>query len=260
MSFPNYKNKHNKTPKTFPKYFTKHNKLKYKTAIFIYGRKILKYLKKELELKAIPNSKHEFNSFGLYENKKHNILVVHLPIGAPLTGVVTDELISIGTKQFIIFGLAGSLRNDLTHGSLVLCSKSIRDEGLSHHYVASGIYAYPTKKLKERIKILMNKEKIKFYIGPSWTIDAPYMETEEEIEYYGKKGILTVEMESSAMFSVINRRRREGYNLEALAIFLISDVVSENENKYNFIRSSADYKKYKIKDRVKEVANIFKKL
>lgn len=260
MTFPNYKNKHNKTPTISPTHFTKDSEIKYKTTIFIYNRKILKYLKRELDTKPIPNNKHEFNSLGLYESKKYNILIVHLPIGAPVTGGATDELISIGTKQFVIFGLAGSLRKDLTHGNVVLCSKSLRDEGLSYHYVGPGTYAYPTKKLKDKVEFLMRKENITFYVGPSWTIDAPYMETKEEIEYYSKKGILTVEMESSAMFSVIDRRSGEGHNLEAVAIFLISDVVSEDENKYKFITSSADYKKYRIEDRVKEMANIFKKI
>ena len=259
MTFPQYKNKHNKAPSVSPTYFTKGSKIHDKTAIFIYTRKILAYLKKELNAKPLLGNKHEFNSLGLYEDKKRGILIVHLPIGAPITSSATDELVSLGTKRFIIFGLAGSLRNDLTHGNVVLCSKSLRDEGSSYHYVRPKAYAHPTKNLKDKMKSLMEQEKIDFRVGPSWTIDAPYMETKSEIEHYAKKGILTVEMESSAMFSVVERRRHEGYNLEVVAIFLISDIVSESE-KYKFINSNSDYKKYKLEDRVKEMANVFKKI
>ena len=69
------------------------------------------------------------------------------------------------------------------------------------------------------------------------------LETKEEVEYYRKKGILTIEMEASAMLSVIKRRNKEGYNVEGGAIFLISDVLDvRDESEYNFIMAE-EYKK-----------------
>ena len=258
MAFPHYKNKHKKEPVIHPSYFVK-GKMKYKTAVFVYTRTLLKFLIKFLDAKFMPYSRNKFNSFGLYESKKYKLLIVHLPIGSPVTSVATDELIASGVKRFIIFGFAGSLRDDIPYGNIVLCSKSLRDEGSSYHYVGPGTYAYPTK-LKDKVESIMRKEGIKFYVGPSWTIDTPYMETKEEVEYYAKKGILTVEMESSSMFSVVNRRNHEGYRLEAVAIFIISDLVTKSKDEYTFIRFPAHYKKYNIKDRVFEIANVIKKL
>jgi uridine phosphorylase len=38
--------------------------------------------------------------------------------------------------------------------------------------------------------------------GWTWTTDAPYRETAEEIEEYRRRGVLTVEMEAAALFAV----------------------------------------------------------
>ena len=46
--------------------------------------------------------------------------------------------------------------------------------------------------------------------GPSWTTDAPYRETAEEIAKYRADGIVTVEMEASCLFTVAERGRGAG--------------------------------------------------
>ncbi len=56
--------------------------------------------------------------------------------------------------------------------------------------------------------------------GPTWTTDAPYRETVEEITRYRGEGILTVEMEAAALFTVA---RLSG--LAAAAAFCVSDVL-----------------------------------
>ncbi len=187
-------------------------------------------------------------------------MIVYIPIGAPSTGSSTDELIFAGVNKIIIVGYAGSLRKDIPHGSIVVCTKALRDEGVSHHYIGYGKYIETSPKLRKKIISLMKKENIKFYVGPTWTIDAPYMETKEEVEYYRKKGILTIEMEASAMLSVIKRRNKEGYNVEGGAIFLISDVLDvRDESEYNFIMAE-EYKKYNIDESVNAISEVLKEV
>jgi purine-nucleoside phosphorylase len=54
--------------------------------------------------------------------------------------------------------------------------------------------------------------------GSSWTIDTPYRETRKEVQMYREEGVLTVEMEASALFSVA---RASG--VEAAVLFTVSD-------------------------------------
>ncbi|GAG93901.1 unnamed protein product [marine sediment metagenome] len=63
---------------------------------------------------------------------------------------------------------------------------------------------------------------VEYSLGTSWTTDAPYRETIKEIDHYKGEGVLTVDMEASAVFTVSN-----ALNVDASAIFTISDYVGE---------------------------------
>jgi purine-nucleoside phosphorylase len=56
--------------------------------------------------------------------------------------------------------------------------------------------------------------------GPSWTTDAPYRETAEEVAKYRADGIVTVEMEASCLFTVAS-----AVGVAAAAAFVVSDVL-----------------------------------
>ena len=66
----------------------------------------------------------------------------------------------------------------------------------------------------------MEKNKIDYGRGLTWTIDAPYRETKKEIEYHRRRGIVTVEMEASALFTVSKLR-----NVKIAAAFVVSDTL-----------------------------------
>jgi uridine phosphorylase len=60
--------------------------------------------------------------------------------------------------------------------------------------------------------------------GATWTIDAPFRETTEELRHYREDGVLTVEMEAAALFAVAQHRR-----FDAAAAFVLSDTLSDAE-------------------------------
>jgi purine-nucleoside phosphorylase len=70
----------------------------------------------------------------------------------------------------------------------------------------------------------MEKRNLPYRLGTSWTIDAPYRETIAEIRHYGREGVLTVEMEASALFAVAACR-----GVEMGAVFTISDSLAGPE-------------------------------
>jgi uridine phosphorylase len=142
--------------------------------------------------------------------------------GAPYASIVVEELSALGARRFVIVGMAGSLQPELRVGSFVLCDKALRDEGTSHHYLKPGAFASPSPRLTAELGRTLQQERIPYVSGPTWTIDAPYRETITEIRRYRKQGILTVEMEASAVFAVAHCRDRE-----AAALFVISDHLDE---------------------------------
>ncbi len=143
-------------------------------------------------------------------------------IGAPAVTTILELMVALGTKQFISIGAAGGLQKNLRVGDIVVCDKAVRDEGVSHHYLPSAPYSYPSPQLTEQLRQQIEKAGARYYKGGSWTIDAPYRETVEEARHYQSEGILTVEMEAAARFAVAEVR-----HVELAAAFVISDSLAD---------------------------------
>ena len=142
--------------------------------------------------------------------------LARLPIGAPVAAIAIEELSALGAELFIGVGTAGAIGGQLAAGDLVVCSAALRDEGTSHHYAQPEPFALPDAGLTARLRAALPA----VAYGPSWTTDAPYRETAEEIAKYRAESILTVEMEASCLFTVA---RATG--TAAAAAFVVSDVL-----------------------------------
>ena len=190
----------------------------YEKAVIIYSNTMLESFRKAYRLEEAKALKSIVNPLGIYEFGRGRLLV-YMGIGAPMTAVAAEELIVAGVKEFLIIGTAGALDTNIGIGDLVLCTKALRDEGVSHHYLKSSMYVEPDRELTSRIKGIMKSDGIDFHSGPTWTIDAPYMETIEEVKRYSKEGIATVEMEAAALLAVAKKRK-----VKAAALFVVSDI------------------------------------
>lgn len=145
-------------------------------------------------------------------------IVTGFGIGAPAAAMVLEELVELGATRFVSLGFAGALSNDLDFDDVVVCSKALRDEGVSHHYLAAARYSHPSPTLSARLLEALSRGEGRASEGPTWTIDAIFRETIEEATAYRDEGILTVDMEAAALFAV-----GEVLGVEVAAIFTISD-------------------------------------
>jgi uridine phosphorylase len=153
------------------------------------------------------------------------ILVLKVPgFGGPTAVMTLEELIAFGIKKFVSLGAAGGLQKDMNIGDIVICDRAIRDEGTSHHYLPVEQYALPCPELTERLCTAFERKGIQYSKGTSWTTDAPYRETIEELRQYCADGVATVEMEASALLAVGAYR-----GVSVSAIFTISDILSEED-------------------------------
>ena len=159
-------------------------------------------------------------------------------IGAPTTAMLMDELVADGTEAFLSIGLAGSLDETIEMGEFVVCDRAIRDEGTSHHYVASATYAHASDAVTEAAERLLTARDDPYHVGPSWTTDAIYRETVAEVERYAEAGVLTVEMEASAVFAVAECR-----GVEAGSMFVVSDYLGPEEWDPKFHLATSDLRR-----------------
>ena len=142
-------------------------------------------------------------------------------IGAPAAAVFAEELIARGVRRLISVGEVGSLAESARPGDIVVCTKALRDEGTSHHYLPFERFAWPSRELTQELCRALEARGTPYVRGPSWTTDAPYRETCEEVEAYGAQGILTVEMEAAALFAVGRLR-----GVQVAALFSVSDSLA----------------------------------
>ena len=156
-------------------------------------------------------------------------IIGNFGVGAPVVGVLVEDLVAFGVKQFVAIGLAGGLQEGLKTGDLVVAQRAIRDEGTSYHYLADTKYAMASPVLTEQIHQLLNAKGYRHQAGTSWTIDAPYRETYQEANQYRREGVLTVEMEAATLFAVA-----EFLNVDACAAFAVSDVMTDGRWQLDF--------------------------
>jgi uridine phosphorylase len=144
-------------------------------------------------------------------------------IGCPATVAAMEELIAAGAKRIISFGTAGSISPGLKLGDVAVSVKSKSDEGTSGHYISSLDYVYPHENLTLDLYQVLSKKFGNTYKVISWTTDAPFRETKEALTKYKSLGINTIEMESSAIFTLGQYR-----NVEVASVFVIGDKLSED--------------------------------
>lgn len=145
-------------------------------------------------------------------------------IGAPTTAMLLDELVADGVETILSVGIAGCLDRDIEMGEFVVCDRAIRDEGTSYHYVAPERWATPDEALTAHLADFLDERDRPYHVGPSWTTDAIYRETVGEVERYAAEGVLTVEMEASAVFAVAEAR-----GVDAASMFVVSDYLGPEE-------------------------------
>ena len=145
-------------------------------------------------------------------------------IGAPVAAIVLEELLAIGATRFLSIGTAGGLQADLAAGEVVLCTSAVRDEGVSHHYAPEETPAEPDAVLTDALGQSIRNVGLSYRRGASWTIDTPYRETAAEARHYQAEGVLCVEMEAAALFTVAAHR-----GVALASAFCVSDSLADAE-------------------------------
>jgi uridine phosphorylase len=130
------------------------------------------------------------------------VLLTNFGGGSPMVVELAEELIVMGVRKMILLTWGGSLQPDLKHGDAVICSRAIRDEGASHHYLPPEKFIDADSDLVARLASSLPARGVSYSIGTTWTTDAPYRETLAEVKQYQSEGVKTVEMESAGLFTV----------------------------------------------------------
>jgi uridine phosphorylase len=240
MPYPNYREKHQ-----WEALVTPEKNAEYKEArgaddadapdgvVLCYSRRLMDYFTETYDGRTVDRY---YGDLHVLDATGGSVGVMgNFGIGAPTTAIMMDELVVDGVEAFLSIGFAGCLDDGVEMGEFVVCDSAVRDEGTSYHYAADETYAYPTDALVDEITRLLAERGDPFHVGPSWTTDAIYRETVEEVERYADEGVLTVEMEASAVFAVAARR-----GVDAGATFVVSDYLGPSDWEPKFHLTTED--------------------
>jgi len=163
--------------------------------------------------------------FDLYafEHRGKEVGVIRSGIGAPMAALILERLIVRGLKRVVNAGIAGALQHEgFSPGDLVLCTKAVRNEGVSYHYQQPSRCVFADETLVRDLEHALEMRRIAYHKGPTISIDAPYRFTIKEALRLRREGVLTSDMEASAVFAVSRFR-----GVQAAALFIISDLLTE---------------------------------
>lgn len=164
-----------------------------------------------------------------YFNDHPGFAIGDLGVGAPINAQKMELLSAWGVERFLVLGIAGGLQKHLEIGEIVLVDKALRDEGTSYHYVAPEKYAYPDPNLTKKLLHIFQENHVYCRVGSAWSTDAIYRETRKEQKEYQHEGIVAVDMETSALFSVAKYLKKE-----IAGLLVISDDHTKDEWDINF--------------------------
>lgn len=170
---------------------------------------------------------------GTYKGVK--ISVTSTGMGCPSAAIACEELINIGAKCLIRIGSTAALQEGISIGDLVVSTGSMKNEGTSRFYVPDVFPAVPdfdfTRSLIDTARDMQKDMGFGFFYGINASDDAFYGETPEWIEKLHSLGVLNVEMESSAIYTVCYRRRVRSAMISAVSGNLVTgEVIYETEN------------------------------
>lgn len=159
--------------------------------------------------------------YGVKKTKNRVAVMTNFGGGSPMVVELAEEFAAMGAKRIILMTWGGALQPDLKAGDIVVCDRAIRDDGASHHYLPADKYVCASARLVGRLTRAIQGGGGCCTTGTTWTTDAPYRETLEEVQLFQSEGVKTVEMESAGLFTVGQVR-----GIETTSVVVIMDSLA----------------------------------
>lgn len=135
--------------------------------------------------------------------------IVPCVVGAPYAVLVAEELHASGCELIVSITSAGRVLPLGDPPYFVLIERAWRDEGTSLHYLPPSEWSHLRPVLLTLLDGAFEGLAEPVSVGRSWTIDAPFRETETAIAMAKHAGVHAVEMEAAALYAYATARQRD---------------------------------------------------
>lgn len=158
-------------------------------------------------------------SYAIGRVGQQDVAVQQVPVGAPGAVLGLEEAVALGARTFLTFGGCGSLVPNLSLGSLIVPTGAYSEEGTSRHY-GGGRWSWSDQGLVKALVRASERCGVKARQGLVWTTDAPYRESRAKVRALAARGVMAVEMEASALYTVARHRK-----VRIASLFVVSDEI-----------------------------------
>jgi uridine phosphorylase len=135
-----------------------------------------------------------------------DVTVCSTGIGSPSAAIAVEELAAVGVETFIRVGTTGALQAGIDIGDMVVATGAAKDEGTTERYEETSVPAVPSYDALSALVAAAQDDAGTVHVGPVATDDACYAETETYVEDWEAAGLLAVEMEAAAIFTLARRK------------------------------------------------------
>jgi DeoD family purine-nucleoside phosphorylase len=158
---------------------------------------------------------------GTYNGKP--VSVQGTGMGCPGATIVFEELVQLGCKRLIRVGTCGGLQPQHALGDLIVALTAVPADSTATHLVNNEPHC-PTASwsvIHEAVHVAKQLDQ-HLHVGPIVSSDLFYNPNEGQYERWSSRGVLAVEMEAAALFTVGAIR-----GVETGCLLTVSDIVVE---------------------------------
>jgi len=157
------------------------------------------------------------------------VCVTSTGIGCPSAAIVVEELANCGVRMFIRVGTTGAIQERIRIGDVIVAEAAVRDDGTTEEYIGAEYPAVASSEVIGALRRSAGGMRIRHHTGVVRTNDAFYGAPDfgSIVRSYGKFGVLSLEMECAAVFTVARFR-----GLEAGAVLGVVGNIVRGEHAY----------------------------
>lgn len=159
--------------------------------------------------------------------------------GSSMIASLTERLIRAGVEKIIRIGTTGSLCDEHKIFEIIVPTAVYKDEGTSSQYIENIFPCVCDLELSSKICDILSVAEYPYHQGITWTTDGRWVESLDKMRKLKKWGVLSVDMETSALYTVCLLNK-----IPCVALNFISDFPMKSE-KDGLRGIPDDYKIYK---------------